>query len=226
MPSLVRIYSKFQEQPLQSIPAASSPLDASFQINGVHVTRPRAATACPDAQCAGLDAVSFSTHVVDINQPHPFVPNFAFSFQVHKHFPHSFTIGFLTPTAVDCRRCRAGRFCVAALRLLSLPPLLGGSEQHARQHRQPAHMLRFYARAPRVVAASPRQVLVAVQLINFVALARMSFSARGDELVNYLETLAQACCSAPSRNSSECACDLNFPKDPLSARGLWMYTTQ
>ena len=142
------------------------------------------AAACTHTQLAGLDAVSFTMHVVDINQPLPFVPNFAFSCQVltlpslppstHAlpHYGFRLSRGFLTRAAVGGRRRRAGCFCAAALRLLSLPPLLGGGEhpytssppfdtdfqfcigqQRARKHRQPAHLLRFNARAPRLVAA-------------------------------------------------------------------------
>lgn len=62
MPALVRVHSKYQLQPLQSFPAKSPSTSASLDING-------------------LDTVSFTVHVLDVNQPRPFIPNFAFSFQ-------------------------------------------------------------------------------------------------------------------------------------------------
>ena len=40
---------------------------------------------------AGLAALTFTVHVVDINQPRPFIPNFAFSFQATPLSSFSFT---------------------------------------------------------------------------------------------------------------------------------------
>lgn len=61
-PALLRVYSKFHPQPLQTFPQSTPSSAATFQISG-------------------LNSASFALHVVDINQPRPFVPNFAFSFQ-------------------------------------------------------------------------------------------------------------------------------------------------
>ena len=86
-PRLVRVSSKYQLQPLQSFPAAAPALAASFPLNGAptppSTSHPLLAPALTRTPFAGLDSISFTAHVTDINQPRPFVPNFAFSFQAN-----------------------------------------------------------------------------------------------------------------------------------------------
>ncbi len=79
LPALLRVYSKYHAEPLRGFTLAPVSNSATFQISGeVHAGR-----CCTRGltRPSGLDAAVFTTHVIDVNQPRPFVPNFVFSFQ-------------------------------------------------------------------------------------------------------------------------------------------------
>ena len=173
MPALVRVHSKYQLQPLQSFPAKSPSTSASLDINGGHYLIALMHCAMIHRQLAGLDTVSFTVHVLDVNQPRPFIPNFAFSFQAFKA-PLCLPVTLhRNPVAVGCSWCCSSRIFPSLVCLVSLPPLLGGGQQREGKHRQSAHLLCLHARVPWLVAAdSPTKHARAAALYTHMRASR------------------------------------------------------
>jgi hypothetical protein len=153
MPALVRVHSKYQLQPLQSFPAKSPSTSASLDINGAHYFIALMYRTIIHMQLAGLDTVSFTVHVLDVNQPRPFIPNFAFSFQAFKAPLCLPATLHRNPVAVGYSGRCSSRIFSSLVCLVSLPPLLGGGQQREGKHRQSAHLLCLHARVPWLVAA-------------------------------------------------------------------------
>ncbi len=84
--------ARYHPHVLQSFPSKSPAAAASFVIDGIAPSAVAGCCCCClraglHTLLAGLNTLSFTVNVVDINQPRPFVPNFSFSFQVFLFSP-------------------------------------------------------------------------------------------------------------------------------------------